>query len=510
MLRATFQNIVENRDVRKNLILLKEMLREDVKKDSHNREALLYVIAGRYEVFRGLLQDEDAKVRKNTALIMGELAVPEFAEILYEAYNNETQRFVKSSYLSALKNMDYSELLPKLRTSYEIVKSIPITDENKKHLSEELRLLEDLLDHSEGEKKHIFIGYDKVNEMVLLCNRNHIHVTMEQLGKIPKKEFTAGVMIKTKELREVLKIRTYRELLFAIDGVRTVPNDVSEAAGVLTDGKLYQFLEERHKGEGPFYFRLEMKGKMDDEKRTAFIKKLSVEIEHLSERKLLNSVNRYEVEIRLIENKEGNFNVLLRLYTLPEERFLYRKEVIASSIHPANAALTAQLAKPYLLEDAQVLDPFCGVGTMLIERDLCVRGKTMYGLDIYGEAIEKARINTDLVNRCGIKSEDGGHLVINYINRDFFDFKHNYLFDEIFTNMPTVSRSMDEGELSTLYQKFFRRAHELLEDQGIIVLYSHNREYVRKFANTMPYRIEKEFEISMMEKTYVYVIRVIR
>ena len=508
MLRATFQNIVENRDVRKNLILLKEMLREDIKKGSHNREALLYVIAGRYEVFRGLLQDEDAKVRKNTALIMGELAVPEFAEILYEAYEEETQRFVKSSYLSALKNMDYNELLPKLRTSYEFVKSIPITDENKKHLGEELRLLEELLVFVRGEKKHTFVGYDVTNEMVLLCNRNHIHVTMEQLGKIPKKEFTAGVMVKTKELREVLKIRTYRELLFAVDGVRTVPNDVTKAAELLTDGSLYQFLQERHKGDSPYYFRLEMKGKMDVEKRTSFIKKLSMEIEHLSERKLLNSVNHYEVEIRLIENKEGKFNVLVRLYTLPEERFIYRKEVIASSIHPANAALTVQLVKPYLIEDAQVLDPFCGVGTMLIERDLCVRAKTMYGLDIYGEAIEKARINTELVNRCGMKKEDGGHLVINYINRDFFDFKHNYLFDEIITNMPTVGRSMDEGELFTLYQKFFKRAYELLEDQGIIVLYSHNREYVRKFANMKPYRIEKEFEISMMEKTYVYVIRV--
>ncbi len=510
MLRATFQNIVENRDIRKNLILLKEMLREDGKQESHNREALLYVIAGRYEVFRDLLQNEDAKVRKNTALIMGELAVPEFTGILYEAYEKETQRFVKSSYLSAIRNMDYNELLPRLQTSYEIVKGIPVTEENKKHLGEELRLLEELLVNSAGEKKHIFVGFNNVNEMVLLCNRNHIHVTMEQLGKIPKKDFTAGVMVRTKELREVLKIRTYRELLFAVDGVRTVPNDVLKAAKLLTDGSIYEFLKERHEGDEPYYFRLELKGKMDPEKRTSFIKKLSVEIEHLSERKLLNSVNHYEIEIRLIENKEGKFNILLRLYTLPEERFLYRKEVIAPSIHPANAALTAQLVKPYLVEEAQVLDPFCGVGTMLIERDLCVRAKTMYGLDIYGEAIEKARINTELVNRCGLKSEDGGHLVINYINRDFFDFKHSYLFDEIFTNMPTVGRSMGEGELFTLYQKFFKRAYELLNDQGIIVLYSHHRDYVRKFADRKPYRIEKEFEISMMEKTYVYVIRISR
>ena len=508
MLRATFQNIVENRDVRKNLILLKEMLREDSKKDSHNREALLYVIAGRYEVFHDLLQHEDAKVRKNTALIMGELAVPAFAEILFEAYENETQRFVKSSYLSALKDMDLTALLPKLRTSYECVKSIPITDENKKHLGEELRLLEELLVQEDGEKRHKFTGYDTLNEMVLLCNSNHIHVTIDQLGKIPKKEFTAGVMVKTKELREVLKIRTYRELLFAVDGVRTVPSDELTAAQILSDGTIYEFLKERHKGEGPFYFRLDIKGKIDPEKRISMIKKMSMEIEHASDRKLLNSVNHYEVEIRLIQNKEGKFNVLLRLYTLADERFSYRREVIPTSIHPSNAALTAELAKPYLVEGAQVLDPFCGVGTMLIERDLCVKAKTMYGLDLYGEAIEKARNNTALVNKLGLKEEDGGHLVINYINRDFFDFKHEYLFDEIFTNMPTVSRSLGESELVTLYQKFFKRASDLLHDKGIIVLYTHNRSLVKKIANSKPYRIEKEYEISMMEGTYVYVISV--
>ncbi len=495
MLRETFQNIVEDVEVRKNLIKLKEMLREDAEKNSHNKEALLYVMAGDYSVLERLLSHEDPKVRKNTALIIGELAIPSFLDSLYSSYLKEQQLFVKSSYLSAISKLEHDSLLPELKKRYEELRSIPITEENKKHLTEEIRIIEQLMFESTNQSKHQFIGYDCTNNLVLLCNRNHIHVTSEQLGRMQKKEFSAGVMVKTTQLREVLEVRTYRELLFAVDGMKTVPNDVVAAAKMLTDGTIYRFLQKRHKGNDIYHFRLEVKTKMDSEKKIAFVKRLATEIEHLSERKLLNSVHNYEVEFRLIENKEGKFNVLLRLYTLEDNRFSYRKEVIASSIHPSNAALCAMLTKPYLAVDAQVLDPFCGVGTMLIERDIAVPTRTMYGLDIFGEAIEKARKNT--------KEAD---IIVNYINRDFFDFQHDYLFDEIFTNMPTTGFGMNERELFELYERFFEKAKVHLKSKATLVLYTHNREFVRKLGNRAPYKIEKEFEISMMEGTYVFVL----
>ena len=37
---------------------------------------------------------------------------------------------------------------------------------------------------------------------------------------------------------------------------------------------------------------------------------------------------------------------------------------------------------------------------------------------------------------------------------DFFDFKHDYLFDEIVTNMP-VRGKMTREQLDRLYEKFF-------------------------------------------------------
>lgn len=495
MIRETFQHILDKKDVRQNLILLKEELREDNKKDTHNKESLLYYLAGNYDIFYELLEDEDAKIRKNTAIIMGELAQPCFLPALFTAYQEETQRFVKSDYLKAMEEFDYREFLPELEKRIEELNNETVTDENKKHITEELKQLTKLVVTVKGSKKHNFTGYNVMSELVLLTNRNHIHVTIDQLKNIPRKEFSAGVMIKTNEIERILEIRTYQELLFALEEVKTVPMDANKAAKKLVDGKFLDFLKKRHDGDAPFYFRIELKSK-SIENKGSFVKKLSTEIELLSSRSLINSTSNYEVELRLIENKDGNFNVLVKLYTLKDERFAYRKEVIATSIHPVNAALTIELARPYLKEEAWVLDPFCGVGTMLLERDKAIPTYSMYGLDIFSEGIDKARLNSKAASR-----------IINYINRDFFDFKHEYLFDEIITNMPSIRGRQEEEALFTLYKKFFMKAKEHLKQDGIIVLYTHNRDFVRRLGSKDGFRIEKEFEISMREGTYVFVIR---
>ena len=290
MIRETFQHILDKKDVRQNLILLKEELREDNKKDTHNKESLLYYLAGNYDIFYELLEDEDAKIRKNTAIIMGELAQPCFLPALYSAYQKEEQRFVKSDYLKAMEEFDYREFLPELEKRIEELNNETVTDENKKHITEELKQLTKLVVTVKGSKKHNFTGYNVMSELVLLTNRNHIHVTIDQLKNIPRKEFSAGVMIKTSEIERILEIRTYQELLFALEEVKTVPMDANKAAKKLVEGKFLDFLKKRHDGDAPFYFRIELKSK-SIENKGSFVKKLSTEIELLSNRSLINSTS---------------------------------------------------------------------------------------------------------------------------------------------------------------------------------------------------------------------------
>lgn len=493
MIRDTFLELLDNKNVRQNLIQLKAEL-----KIGNNKMALLYQIGGDYSLFYKLIKDEDPKVRKNTALIMGELGVSSFLDVLYEGYLEEEQLFVKSSYLAAMKDMDYERLIPELKVRLDSLTKQTVNESDKKHINEEIRTITNLILNKEGAKSHEFNGYHIPSKLVLLTNRNFKDITLEQLKSNKASEFNAGIIVNTSDLDEILEIRTFSELLFMLEDVKAVPKDINAIANTIAGSSLLDFMLKRHKGAAPFYFRIELKSKMELDKKSAFTKKLSSEIERLTGRNLINTTSNYEFELRLIENKEGNFNVLIKLYTLKDERFQYRREVVASSIQPVNAALIAALAKAYLKEDGQVLDPFCGVGTMLIERHKLVNAKTMYGLDIYGEAIEKAKINAKL-----------GNPIIHFINRDFFDFKHEYLFDEIFTNMPRVMGHKEEDEIFHIYQRFFLKAKEHLKADGIIVLYSHNREYVRKLMNPKHYKLMEELEISKKEGAYLYIIKCI-
>lgn len=491
MIRDTFEKIKEQNDIRQNLIKLRSELKE-----GHNKTALLYQIGADYRVFESLLGNEDAKVRKNTALIMGELAVPAFLEKLMAAYRRETQLYVKSSYLTALKELDYKNLLPELKERLTVLSTLEAEEADKKHINGEMRVLSDLIIAAEGIKRHTFTGFEVPSRLVLLTNRNFIPVTMEQVKGGKAREFNAGVIVETADLKQIASIRTYSELLFILEDIKTCGEDALIAAKSLAESSLLNFLTDRHEKGFPFYFRIELKSKADLDRKSAFTKKFGLELERLTGRRLVNSTSDYEFEIRLIENKEGRYNLLIKLFTLKDERFSYRRSAVATSIQPVNAALTAALAEDYLKEGAQILDPFCGVGTMLIERHKLVKAGTIYGLDIYGKAIEKAKENAE-----------GAHIIIHYINRDFFDFRHEYLFDEIITDMPGVMGHKEEAEIFELYRRFFLKAREHLKKDGVMILYSHNREFVRKLLNPKFYRLEQEYEISKKEGSYVYIIR---
>jgi 23S rRNA G2445 N2-methylase RlmL len=193
---------------------------------------------------------------------------------------------------------------------------------------------------------------------------------------------------------------------------------------------------------------------------------------------LINSAGDYEVELRLIANKDGEFFPCVKLYTLKNSRFAYRKNAIAASIHPSAAALMMEIAEPYLKENAQIMDPFCGVGTMLIERQRKVPAKEIYGTDIFGEAVILGRENADLA---GVR--------IHFINRDFMNFEHDYLFDEIVTNMPLRGKKTKQ-EMDDFYGAFFRKSKEILKKDAVIIMYTNEMGFVKKHL-----RLNKEYKL---------------
>lgn len=472
-MKTIFKELLINENIRGNLSSLRQLAKdEDTKAE----------IAAFFQANTGLLttflENEDAKTRKNMALLLGDLENSEAAEELYDAYKKENTLFVKASYLQAMSKLEVTALVPKLKEDLNEILSVEITEENRKHIDEEIRALQSILIRYEGITKHKADYRAKNLKVLLITNRNQREVVRRMVTCGSAKVHPLGVLVETDDLKELMKIRTYREMVFPIETKGLLPETPDEAAELIWKGGILELLNRLHKEGGRFYYRIECKSSMGLEQRSAFTKKLGAKLDRLSCGMLINSTGDYEVELRLIANKEGKFFPCVKLYTLNDSRFAYRKNAIAASIHPSAAALMMEIAEPYLKENGQIMDPFCGVGTMLIERHKKVPAKEMYATDIFGEAVIYGRENAQ---NAGAR--------IHFINRDFMEFSHEYLFDEIVTNMP-LSGKKSKQEMDDFYGAFFRKAKEILKADAVIIMYTNEMGFVKKQL-----RLNKEYEL---------------
>ncbi|MGL5436186.1 MAG: hypothetical protein ACRDBO_12440, partial [Lachnospiraceae bacterium] len=305
MIKELWKQIQNRQEVRQNLSKMRQLI-----KDQGERKKLSLLVDGQEAVIIDLLQSEDAKTRKNAALLMGDLGNQIFMTPIWKAYQKEQQRFVKSSYLAAIGSFDYRAFLDEIKEQLSALRKENMTEENQKHIMEEMRELSDLIVRIEGVATHRFIGWDEAFDIVLLTNRNFQELTRDELLALEPNAKTkllgAGVMASVKNLRWIREIRTCQELLFVVRGMETCEMEPDKIAQTIVKSSMLAFLSRCHEGNAPYYFRLEMKSKKDLGQKSAFLKKLSSKIESLSDRKLINTTNNYEFELRLIENKLGN------------------------------------------------------------------------------------------------------------------------------------------------------------------------------------------------------------
>ena len=452
MINRLCKRLNQNIEVRQSL----SSLRQEIK-DSSKRELLLSWIHDGDLDLSVFLENEDAKARKNAALLIGDLALSSESDAVFHAYQTEDTRFVKEAYLTALKSLNAAPYVDVFRKRYEELSLYEASDDEKKHVEHELHALSELINTIEPFKKHRFLGGRQTFHCIFRTNPLHPEITAALMDESSAASSKMGVRVKTNHLNRLLPIRTYNELLFQIPGmVSCMP------------------LSERSK----------------------FAKKVASNLEELTGRKLRNSTSHYEFEIRMIEGKSGDYYLLVKLNTIVDRRFSYREEFIPTSIKPVNAALLVELAKDYMIPDAQILDPFCGVGTMLIERQKVVKGNTSYGIDHSPEAIEKAIYNTNLADQ-----------IVHYINKDCFTFTHDYPFDEIFTEMPYATGQKTESEIRDVYEKFFPFAKRVLGPEGMIIMYTRNLEYVKQFASRSNFRILKNIKITQRPESYLVILK---
>ena len=334
---------------------------------------------------------------------------------------------------------------------------------------------------------HSFHDPEKPVKIILTTGRDTIDVLYDIVvanpNAIKADKIFCGVQVMTKKIKNLSKIRIYKDVLFPVNNMKTV--NKQEIPEAVIKGDFLQLLAKFHNNEKePYRFRVTS--------NTLDTQKIGSRIQALSHGHLINEPSDYEVEIKLVRGKDDKYGIFVKLHTLKDKRFKYRSEYVAASMNPVNASMMIAMVRDYLKPEAQILDPFCGVGTLLIERNLLVPAREIYGIDIYGQAVDGARNNTQYA---GMK--------INYINRDYFDFEHSYKFDEIITDMPDLKPE----ETENLYRKFFEKSRKHLSENGIMILYSREKNLIKKYLRlNQEYKLLREFVFNSKDDRSVFVI----
>lgn len=425
------------------------------------------------------LKHSDPKVRKNACGIIGEIGDSEYLESLYTAYTSEEQLFVKSSYILAIGNCGGAldaQRLTKILEDLTIKekacddKSGNVKDE--KHINEEKRALTRAISKLSPPVPHEFIGFKNPVPMILTTMNDHFQTTLMDLNEksIKGQLVTEGVYIKEKDFEKIYSCRTFYELLFPLESCTDLELDYKTIAAAIVNAGIVKFLNQCHAGDSkaPFWYRVEFKTMNHNSKRAEFVKNLSRELDEISGGNLKNSPSSYEVEIRVVE-KNNSCSVFIKLYTLKDNRFDYRGKDLPTSINPTTAAIVMKSIAKWLKPNAKVIDPFCGVGTMLIERSKLKDYQSLTGVDIFKTGITYAEVNSSLAN-----------VKIKLIAEDILEFSSRELFDEMISNMPFESKSGASGFNKKLYGEFVNRIPSLVRPGGMAFLYTVEKNLLKE------------------------------
>ena len=165
---------------------------------------------------------------------------------------------------------------------------------------------------------------------------------------------------------------------------------------------------------------------------------------------------------------------------IADPRFTYRVQDIPASMSGPTAGGIMALAKPYLTQNAQVLDPCCGSGTLLFER-LLAGHCDVTGVDIAHSALQAAQANDIAFKRL---HPDTGHT--RWIGKDILRYTPDAPYDELFANLPFGLRVGGHEVNLTLYEGLFAAFDKLLKPKGLLVLYSQEVQLLDKLSRAAP------------------------
>jgi tRNA G10 N-methylase Trm11 len=480
----------------------------DILKKEKPKGMLRRTIGNSKEKLAALLSHSDPKVRKNVCGVIGELGDPAYLTSLYNAYDSEDQLFVRYSYVLAIGNCGGAIDADRLRIILEnLIKENAYDDNaalvtNNKHINEEKLALTRAIDKLSPPVRHEFKGFENPVPMMLTVMNYQYQLTLKELEEksIEGRLVDDGILIHEKDLDKVYSCRTFYELFYPLDECKDLEFDYKVIAAAIIDANIVDFLNQCHDSEtnSPFGYRVEFKTADYNRDRSEFVKNLARELDELSCGNLKNSPSSYEVEVRIVE-KNNLCSVFMKLYSFKDNRFDYRKNDLATSINPVTAAIAIKSLEKWLQPSAKVIDPFCGTGTMLIERAKLEEFETLTGIDIFRTAIAAATINSKLAN-----------LKIELIDEDILEYSTVDLFDELITNMPFDNRSATHNKYADLYSEFVKKIPSLVRPGGMAFVYTIEKQLFREvLMDNEELELLQEIKIESGRLTpHVFVLRV--
>ena len=497
MAEQLISDILHQDDVRSQL----SELRKAIKNDPEKRQQCL--TDETLKRFQELLTHDDAKTRKNAALLLGDLAevmssqqASNIPGLLWRSFVEETTKFVRSAYIQAMASFDCAEYMEEMQQCYDRLLDVEPAPEDVKHTRELRKALEQVLVSWRETSVLSFQGMKKKHPILLEAEpyiRETLAERLQREAKLDAKVTPFGVRVTTDSLDDVNKIPLFRELYFIVrprTGIEITEGHMAEG---IVASELLPLLEELFASKGPFTFRLSIPHTREAWDSKA-LKQLAYGIEEQSHHCLCNSPDRYVVDIQLRQKKDNSYGILVRIPGCIQGRFAYCEKRLPTSMAPVLAAQMVALVRPYLQEGAHIIDPFCGIGTLLIERCKSVEARDVYGVDSYGEAIVIARNNTERAGR-----------EFYYINRDYFDFTSSHLLEEVITEFPRMEHK-DREQVDTFYRKFFEKTSEITAPEAVLLLLSTEETCMKKQL-----RLHKEFtllrQIPMRGRENIFIIK---
>src|SRR5271168_4042857 len=167
-----------------------------------------------------------------------------------------------------------------------------------------------------------------------------------------------------------------------------------------------------------------------------------------------------------------------------------------ASLRASSAAALAWLSEPR--DDDVVLDPFCGAGTVLIERAHLGKYAMLLGIDRDQGALAAARINVGARYKpIQLENWDAGALPIGAAS-----------VSKIVTNLPWGIRYGSHGENRKLYPEWFREFARVLKSGGTMVLLTAEWRLMRDLERSRKIAPGKIIRVSILgTPASVYVIK---